>query len=513
MDYLQKLIQQVRIILFITLLVDNILLFTIWYETQAQWHLPFSVVMALLLFGGLIFTLILALLIGAFIMQPMKLLWRNILHVAPNDHESTAVPKSTMFWLGKDLVANLTGQVYQMAHVIDDIEKTNEHTMPDLHKNFVANSLPLPLIVLDKNETVKFANATALRYFGQTEVDFVGKSLSAALNLMFSDNQTFDDWLAKAKSGTVTATKTWDRVRVPRGNEQDALQFDLSAYYNKNNPEGTETMLICFDHTGQYTKDDQEVGFVALAVHELRTPITLLRGYIEAFDEDLNGKVDAEMQDFMHKMKVASQQLSTFVNNILNVARIEGGQLELQLQQENWAEIVDSVVTNLKLRAEVRGIQVECEIANELPKVGVDRFSISEVITNLIDNAIKYSGDSKKIIVKTDLSKDGLVETTVQDFGVGIAESVVPTLFNKFQRNFHNRAHIAGTGLGLYLSKAIVTAHGGNIWVSSHEGQGTTIGFTILPYDQLADAKKNSNNGDIVHSAHGWIKNHSLYRR
>ena len=512
MDYLQKLVTQVRTILFVTLLVNNILLFTVWYATQAEWHLPFSVVMALLLFGGLIFTLVLAMIVGSFIMQPMKLLWRNILHIAPTEHE-VAVPKTTMFWLGKDLVANLTGQIYQMAHVVDDIEKTNANASPDLHKNFVANSLPLPLIVLDKDETIKFANSAALRYFGREEADFVGKSFAAAVNMLFADNQTLDDWLAKAKAGTVTATQAWDRVRVPRAGEQEALQFDLTAFYNKNNPDGTETMLVLFDHTSQYTKDDQEVGFVALAVHELRTPITLLRGYIEALDEDLSSKVDPEMQGFLHKMKVASQQLSTFVNNILNVARIEGGQLELKLQQENWAEIVDSCVNNLKLRAEVRGIQLECDIANELPSVGVDRFSVSEVITNLIDNAIKYSGDSKRIIVKTQLSKDGLIETTVQDFGVGIAESVVPTLFNKFQRNYHNRAHIAGTGLGLYLSKAIVTAHGGNIWVSSREGQGTTMGFTVLPYDRLADAQKNGDNSGIIHSAHGWIKNHSLYRR
>ena len=512
MDYLQKLVQQVRLILFVTLLLNNILLFSVWYATQAQWHLPFSVIMALLLFGGLLFTLVLAAVVGGLLMQPMRYLWRSILHISPSETHDVSVPKSTALWLGKDLVTNLTAQIYQMANVVDNIEKVKSNAAPDLHKNFIANALPLPLIVLDKNDLIGFVNSAALKYLGQEEADLAGKSLDTVLSLTFSGDQTFNAWLASAKASSVTASNTWERVRIERGGDLDALQFDLAAYYNKNNPDGAETMLVLFDHTKRYTSDDQEVGFVALAVHELRTPITLLRGYIEAFDEDLSDKVDAEQQDFLHKMKVASQQLSTFVNNILNVARIEGNQLELELHEENWAEILDTAVNNLKLRAQVRGIELECQIPNELPKVGVDRFSISEVITNLIDNAIKYSGNGKKIIITTDVSKDGLVETTVQDFGVGIAESVVPTLFNKFQRNFHNRAQVKGTGLGLYLSKAIVTAHGGNIWVSSHEGQGTTVGFTVLPFDKLAEAKKTGNNG-IIRSAHGWIKNHSMYRR
>jgi signal transduction histidine kinase len=107
------------------------------------------------------------------------------------------------------------------------------------------------------------------------------------------------------------------------------LQFDLASYYNKANPQRIETILVMFDHTEQYSQDDQAMSYVALAVHELRTPLTLMRGYIEVFDEELDGKLDGELQDFMHKMNAAAQQLSAFVNNILNVARIEGDQLEV----------------------------------------------------------------------------------------------------------------------------------------------------------------------------------------
>jgi signal transduction histidine kinase len=187
--------------------------------------------------------------------------------------------------------------------------------------------------------------------------------------------------------------------------------------------------------------------------------------------------------------------------------------LSVHLQEENWNDILKTAVDDLRMRAQVRGISLEYQPGTNLPKVGVDRVSIYEVISNLVDNAIKYSGQGKKIVIHTGLNTEGVVETTVQDFGVGIPESIMPNLFAKFYRSHRSRAQVGGTGLGLYLSKAIVDAHGGNIWVRSKEGQGSTFGFTVLPYTKLADAQKTGDNKDIVRGAHGWIKNHSLYRR
>jgi signal transduction histidine kinase len=214
----------------------------------------------------------------------------------------------------------------------------------------------------------------------------------------------------------------------------------------------------------------------------------------------------------MQKMRASSDQLTAFVNNILNVARVDADQLELKLQSEDWPTILKSAVEMISLRAKVRGITLKCRFATDLPPVGADRLSITEVINNLIDNAIKYSGTSHEIRIETRLNENGLVETTVQDFGVGVPSSVLPNLFTKFYRDHRNRAQIGGTGLGLYLSKAIVTAHGGSLFVRSQEGQGSTFGFTLVPYDKLGDAKK-VGQADVTRSAHGWIKNHSLYRR
>ncbi|HEX8349339.1 MAG TPA: ATP-binding protein, partial [Hymenobacter sp.] len=161
----------------------------------------------------------------------------------------------------------------------------------------------------------------------------------------------------------------------------------------------------------------------------------------------------------------------------------------------------------------VHGKVIEYDIAPNLPTAAVDRISICEVVNNLLDNAIKYSPDQKRIVVRSLLNKDGLIETVIQDFGIGIPESVLPNLFEKFYRNHRTRGQIGGTGLGLYLSKALVTAHGGHIWANSKEGEGSSFGFTVMPYSQLAEEQKDGANTDIVRQAHGWIKNHSYYRR
>jgi two-component system phosphate regulon sensor histidine kinase PhoR len=303
------------------------------------------------------------------------------------------------------------------------------------------------------------------------------------------------------------------RITLP-GEKAERKQCDIAAYYNRDNPSGTEFIITMFDRTVQYNQDEQSLSFVALAVHELRTPLTMLRGYVEVFQEELGPNLSPQLQDFMLKMEASATQLAGFVNNILNVARVEEDQLTLQLAEHSWEDTLRHSIEAMSLRAQVHKKTIECTVQPNLPTVAVDRMSIQEVINNLIDNAIKYSGqEEKQIIVNARLNKDGMIETSVQDFGVGMPSNVVQNLFEKFYRNHRTRAQFGGSGLGLYLSKAIITAHGGQIGVSSKEGEGSTFTFTLQPYSQLADEVKNNANQDITRSAHGWIKNHSLYRR
>lgn len=515
MNHLQKFTRQVRDHLLIILLANNAFLIGAgWYAFNRQDLSPTGALIVTAVIG-LVLTIGFAVLSTIYLTKPLRTVWQAIIHIAPETADQPA-PNLSRLSLGKEMVTNLVSHIYQLASIVDTVEQTAHKTQSDPRNDFVATNSPLPILILDKNDAVVFANRAFMEYTAQ-DTDILGKNINAVLDMAFGNERTFDRWLRDAKANKAVATQTWERVRLNGQSNEDARvpQFDLAAYYNRGNPDNLETMLVLFDHTMQYSQDDQAMSFVALAVHELRTPLTLLRGYIEVFEEELSGKLDTELDAYMKKMAASAAQLSTFVNTILNVSRIENDQFNLRLSRESWQDILKGVVNDMNLRAAVRGVHIDLELPASLPAVGVDRVSMYEVLSNLLDNAVKYSNGSDRIIVKAHVTREGLVETTVQDFGVGIPENAIAHIFDKFYRNHRNRAQIGGTGLGLYLAKAIVTAHGGNIWVNAEAGQGSTFGFTILPYTQVAaDAKTSDNtNTEIVRSAHGWIKNHSLYRR
>src|SRR5690606_22088678 len=185
--------------------------------------------------------------------------------------------------------------------------------------------------------------------------------------------------------------------------------------------------------------------------------------------------------------------------------------LVLKLQEADWKETLTEIVKDLELRAQVRNKRLTTEIADGLPAVAIDKISISEVIGNLVENAIKYSGPSPDIIVRASIGKDNLVETTVEDHGVGIPDSVIGGLFTRYYRSHRSKNAVPGTGLGLYLVKSIVNAHGGNVWVNSREGEGSRFSFTLQTWDSIKDQDKGPDG--LERQAGGWIKNHSMYRR
>ena len=265
---------------------------------------------------------------------------------------------------------------------------------------------------------------------------------------MFVSDLTLEAWLDKAAGSAVVESEVWQRVRLnlPEGKRR---QFDLAAHYSNNDPNGIETILVIFDRTMDYERDDRDLTFVALAVHELRTPLTIMRGYIEVFEDELSHQLSSEQQTFMNNMSASAQQLTYFVANILNVARVEENALTLRVKEENWPDVLMSACHDMELRASVHNKKLEYEIADNLPTVAVDKVSIYEVLANLIDNAIKYTHTDEQITIRTYV-KDGMVETTVTDKGVGIPQSLIGHVFDKFYRGHQTKNSTSGTGLGLY---------------------------------------------------------------
>ena len=310
---------------------------------------------------------------------------------------------------------------------------------------------PLPVFTVNADQSLSFLNDAALNYLGLSASErdrITGKNINDILHLSFQNELTYEAWLEKSKKTVVRADNTWSRVRLVDNDGNPKQQFDMAASYSQGG--AVESVIVLFDHTDLYSAEDQEISLVSMAVHELRTPLTIMRGYIEVFEDELGPSLSPELKDFMHKMHASAQQLTAFVSNILNVAKVEEDQLFLTLHKEDIHEILSSAIADLELRAKVHGKHIELNFADKLPSVAADRISIQEVINNLVDNAIKYSGKAEKIIVSVVHTADNMVAVSIQDFGDGIPTSIVPKLFDKFYRSHRSKGQIGGTGLGLF---------------------------------------------------------------
>jgi signal transduction histidine kinase len=446
-----------------------------------------------------------------------EFLARVILHVSSESADMPA-PNSSSLKAGREFMERLASYVYDMssrsalsAYPMSQGQGATAPTHNDNQAQASINDSPLPFFVIDSNNMITNASNSAAAFLGTSMENIVGKSVYDTLRFSFSSEDTLENWLRFSSEKSVTAMRSWDRVKIQTPSEI-IKQVDMSARFSKNDTSGNEVVLVLFDHSEKYGRDDGGASFVSMAVHELRTPLTIMRGYIEVFEEEITDKLDPEQKEFLRSLSVQAQQLGSFVSNIQNLARIEANALELQLKQDNWSQVLDSALNDMDMRAKVRHKEIVRKIDEDLPMVGVDRTTIYEVLVNIIENAIKYTHTDGKIIVSSYRKDDNWVETTIQDHGIGIPDGLLGHVFDKFYRSHRSSKSVGGTGLGLFISKTIVEAHGGEIWVKTKEGEGSTFGFTVPTYESIASEANSSDNNAIERSAHGWIKNHTLYR-
>ena len=229
--------------------------------------------------------------------------------------------------------------------------------------------------------------------------------------------------------------------------------------------------------------------FLSIAAHQLRTPLTAIKGYISMFLEGDYGKFTDEQTKELESIFRSADRLTRLIDVFLNVSRIETGRLDLKKEPVQYMEIVEAVHRDLAQQAAKKGLKLTIQPPSEpLPLMMLDRDKIHDVTMNLVDNAIKYtpSGWVNIRISRT----PSLLTFQVQDSGMGISAADIDKLFQKFTRaEAVTRIHTGGSGLGLFIAKKIVEAHGGRIWVESEgPGKGSIFNYTlpITSADQAA---------------------------
>ena len=225
-------------------------------------------------------------------------------------------------------------------------------------------------------------------------------------------------------------------------------------------------------------------------------------------------RLHGDEPQLLERLIVSANRLSSYINNILNVSRFDRHHLIVHLSEDRLSDIYASIADDMALRASTQQRILNVSLPENLPTVAADRGSISEVISNLIDNAIKYSFEGGVISV-TAAQKGEFVELTVHDNGVGMPPNGVKNLFHKFYRSHRSRKNVAGTGIGLYICKAFVESHGGSISVRSREHEGSSFSFTVPTYASVQDRllEDGQLNRQLIRKGSGWIKNHAMYRQ
>lgn len=427
----------------------------------------------------------------------------------------------------------LTAPVHTLSQELQKLnqkitESTSALTQLSNESRAFSEALPIGIITLNAKGELTHANGKALQQLtiipqenntseesSDQQQPFTAETILARIVSVGSthgNDVAITDWLHQAKTAKIQDSKLWPMI-ASQDEQGNTIAFDIFVRYNKGDSHGYEVVILLIDRTQEYLRQDKQMEFISLAAHELRGPVAVLRGLVDVFQEELTNLTE-DHQELLRRMRVSTRQLAGYIDNILNVSHIEKEDFSVRPAEIQWADVLAQTLGELNIRATAHGRRIELSVPKNLPTAAVDVGAMLHVINNLVDNAIKYSKEGGIIKIKA-TQKGDTIETTVQDFGIGIPANVVDGLFTKFYRSHKSRSAINGTGLGLYLCKAIVSAHGGSIWVRSSENKGTTFGFEIPTYASVAEKLKNNDNdmSGIVRSSHGWIKNHALYRR
>jgi signal transduction histidine kinase len=225
--------------------------------------------------------------------------------------------------------------------------------------------------------------------------------------------------------------------------------------------------------------DDSKDDFMSMASHQLRTPLTSVKGYLSMLIDGDFGKLTSEQRRVLSEAYISSDRMTFIISDFLDVSRLQTGRFELQKAPVHLDEILNSEVNQLKMTASARKVNLVYESPDNLPIVNCDQNKIRQVVMNMIDNAIFYSHSDSKIEINLYQQGQKII-FTVRDYGIGVPKSEQHKLFEKFFRATNARqARPDGTGVGLYMARKIIIAHGGSVIFESQENVGSTFGFRL----------------------------------
>lgn len=263
------------------------------------------------------------------------------------------------------------------------------------------------------------------------------------------------------------------RIMLPDGKIRHV--HGTGMFYDRPGSNSVRGTGLVRDITRQIDLQQQKDYFLAIVSHELKTPLSVLKGYAEMFEAELKEKQEYELANYLVKINEQVVKITTLINDLLDVSRIEVGRLELQSEIFDFDELVNDVVNSMQYVSFNRLTRS----GNTGKKIRGDRERIGQVIINFVSNAMKFSPDKSEIVISTSAEKDQVI-LSVEDNGIGISREDQEKVFERFSDiNSGSGKYNKGLGIGLYLSAQIIDRQQGRIWVDSEEGKGSKFSFSL----------------------------------
>ncbi len=387
------------------------------------------------------------------------------------------------WFLGKTIpVKNDEGQVIKWVGTTTNIneQKKIEEANVESERQFrqLADIMPQQVWTANEKGELDYVNLVTLNYFGKSEEEIVGAGWQTVIHPNDIES-VIKTWQKSLKD--LTPYQVEFRLR----SKDDVYRWHLgraTSFVNKNNHIkwfGTNTDIEV--HKANEQKKDE---FISMASHELKTPVTTIKGYAQLLQLRFEKEGNTELAGMVTKMDSQINKLTKLIGDFLNVSNVAGEHFKLDKHNFDFKALVEESVSSVQLTSPKHKIIIE---NNESIEYNGDRLRLEQVFTNFLNNAIKYSPNADKIILNCSIQFNNIV-VFVQDFGIGIEKENLNKIFDRFYRVNNTEMKFQGLGLGLYISSEIIKAHKGSFWIESELGKGSIFNF-LLPLNKNEEKK------------------------
>jgi two-component system, chemotaxis family, CheB/CheR fusion protein len=335
----------------------------------------------------------------------------------------------------------------------------------------LSENAPVMIWMSDADQNCNYINRTWLLFTGKSLEDEVGHGWHKGIHP--EDRDQFLKIYAEAHISR-KPFQTDYRLKRHDGEYRWIMAHGVPRYLNEETFGGF--IGTCMDITDRINLEKQKDDFMSIASHELKTPVTSIKAYTQILHERFKKMNDENTAMMLGRLDSQIDKLTELINTLLDVARLQSRQMDYDHEEVSVYDFVKEIAEDLQGTFSSHQIVLELKGDGEMI---TDKARIAQVLTNLVSNAVKYSPGKKKVVLKTISNRDA-VTFTVQDFGIGIAPEIQGHIFDRFFRASESEGNrVSGLGLGLYITAQIIRQQGGDIWLESTPGKGSSFFFSI----------------------------------